>query len=264
MTIGREPDADLFLDDGHVSRAHAALESLGTSVLISDLGSSGGTTVNGEPVHGRRALRHGDMLRFATVEARYEAGAGVTDQTLVGSAATGGHPYAGRPTPPPDSVRFDIGQQQAGRFNNVGGNQYNQYVQQIREERSSFLEEIAGARSRARRLALIGFLLAVLGGGVYGWMVIRSAGSVFDLISSSNENPSADFSPDLPRLLGPSVGGVPVGLIGFAVASLGMLLMLVGLVLHVSTAARRRRRESEFSAALRSLPQYQPQQLWEP
>jgi hypothetical protein len=264
MTIGREPDADLFLDDRHVSRAHAALESLGTSVLISDLGSSGGTTVNGEPVHERRALRHGDVLRFANVEARYEAGAGVTDQTIVGPAATGGRPLGGSPTPPPAHARFDIGHQHDGRFNNVGGNQYNQYVQQIREERSSFLEEIAGARTRARRLVLVGFLLTVLGSGVYGWVVIRYAGSVSDLISSSSENPSANFSPNLPHLFGPPVGGIPVGLIGFAAASLGMLLMLVGLVMHVSTAARRRRRESEFSAAFRSLPQYQPQQLWEP
>jgi DNA-binding NarL/FixJ family response regulator len=42
------------------------------AVWLEDLGSTGGTFVNGEPVTGSQALRHGDLVRFGTVETRFE------------------------------------------------------------------------------------------------------------------------------------------------------------------------------------------------
>jgi pSer/pThr/pTyr-binding forkhead associated (FHA) protein len=299
IVVGREPAAEVFLDNPRVSRTHAALERFGGNMLVSDLGSRGGTTVNGRPIRDRQALRDGDVLGFASVEARYESAASRADETVQTPAAVGGRrPVGGQSGNPPAAsspdlffeaktvlgpaalasaavggrqragqrgsplaasspdARFDVGRQQQGHFNNVAGDQYNQYVQQIRQERASFLEEVAGARTRARRLIVLGFLLSLFGGGVYGWVVLRDVASISDLISSTSENPDPSFSPNLPRLFGPEVNGIPVGLIGFALAGLGSVLMLVGIVLHISAAARRRRRESEFAAALHLPPPY--------
>jgi pSer/pThr/pTyr-binding forkhead associated (FHA) protein/DNA-directed RNA polymerase subunit RPC12/RpoP len=53
VVIGRKgggTGADLEIDDGQVSRAHAAVESHGTKVVLQDLGSSNGTFVGEEPV----------------------------------------------------------------------------------------------------------------------------------------------------------------------------------------------------------------------
>ena len=64
--IGRDPACDLVLSDITVSRRHAAVRQDGNTVVVSDLGSSNGTFVNGEPVGGRRRLRDGDALRIGT------------------------------------------------------------------------------------------------------------------------------------------------------------------------------------------------------
>jgi len=47
---------------------------------------------------------------------------------------------------------------------------------------------------------------------------------------------------------GPSIGGVPSGLIGWAMAALGMLLIVAGTVLHVVATSRRKRADRELPA----------------
>ena len=46
ITIGRHPDADIFLDDVTVSRNHAVVERSGSSYTLVDAGSLNGTYVN--------------------------------------------------------------------------------------------------------------------------------------------------------------------------------------------------------------------------
>ena len=46
MTIGRNPDAEVFLDDVTVSRNHALLVARRDGLYIDDLGSLNGTYVN--------------------------------------------------------------------------------------------------------------------------------------------------------------------------------------------------------------------------
>ena len=46
-TVGRHPDADIFLDDVTVSRRHADFIRTGSSVEVRDLGSLNGTYVDG-------------------------------------------------------------------------------------------------------------------------------------------------------------------------------------------------------------------------
>lgn len=70
--LGRRSTSDLVLDDAHISRAHAKVSKAGGAVLIEDLKSTGGTFVNGEAVQGSAALKHGDIVRFGSVETRFE------------------------------------------------------------------------------------------------------------------------------------------------------------------------------------------------
>jgi hypothetical protein len=91
LTIGRAPGCEVPLtwDEG-VSRAHAQLERLGGSddwALIDDGISRNGSFVNGERVHGRRRLAHGDLLRFGDTLVAYRAPARGLDETLPVSEA---------------------------------------------------------------------------------------------------------------------------------------------------------------------------------
>ena len=69
MIVGREPASDIYLDDPHVSRTHAAVRRHGDAVYVQDLGSSAGTFVNGAAVTTARELRPGDIVTFAGVTA---------------------------------------------------------------------------------------------------------------------------------------------------------------------------------------------------
>jgi hypothetical protein len=63
VTIGRTPDNKIaFPDDANVSRHHAEIEVRGGEYCLIDLGSSNGTTVNGEKVSGERYLSPGDLI----------------------------------------------------------------------------------------------------------------------------------------------------------------------------------------------------------
>lgn len=48
VILGRDPEsADIVVADGNISRAHARLELEGDSVVVTDLGSTNGTSING-------------------------------------------------------------------------------------------------------------------------------------------------------------------------------------------------------------------------
>jgi hypothetical protein len=64
ITIGRALDNDLVADDGRVSRHHAQLRLRGGRYVVYDTGSSGGTTVNGEPL-AEHVLQAGDVISLA-------------------------------------------------------------------------------------------------------------------------------------------------------------------------------------------------------
>lgn len=72
LVLGRRESSDLVLSDPHVSRSHAVIRRQSGAVWVEDLGSTGGTFVNGEQISGAHAINHGDVIRFGTVEVRYE------------------------------------------------------------------------------------------------------------------------------------------------------------------------------------------------
>jgi pSer/pThr/pTyr-binding forkhead associated (FHA) protein len=75
MTVGRDPTADLLVDEPLVSRLHARLEQKNGAWVVLDLGSTNHTRVNGEVVV-ERELRHGDELRFARAQCQFLLDAG--------------------------------------------------------------------------------------------------------------------------------------------------------------------------------------------
>lgn len=66
--IGRSEECQLTLSDPLVSRVHARLRVLQDSVLIEDLGSRNGVTVNGEAIQRPHKVRHGDRVHIGEQE----------------------------------------------------------------------------------------------------------------------------------------------------------------------------------------------------
>jgi S1-C subfamily serine protease len=63
VTIGRDPAADVFIDDPRASRPHARITvDAGGSATIEDLGSTNGTFVNGVRIQGPTPLRDADAI----------------------------------------------------------------------------------------------------------------------------------------------------------------------------------------------------------
>jgi pSer/pThr/pTyr-binding forkhead associated (FHA) protein len=60
--IGRHANCDLKVGSPRVSVHHCAILIHGRRVALKDLESTNGTRINGEPVHGERELRHGDVI----------------------------------------------------------------------------------------------------------------------------------------------------------------------------------------------------------
>ncbi|NLE99818.1 MAG: FHA domain-containing protein, partial [Anaerolineales bacterium] len=66
MSLGRAPDNDIHLPDPKVSSHHARITVSGSDVRITDVGSSNGTFVNGQPllVNVATPVRMGDVVQF--------------------------------------------------------------------------------------------------------------------------------------------------------------------------------------------------------
>lgn len=62
MTFGRIEEADITIDDPHVSRIHARLLVKNHRIWLQDLRSANGTRVNGQRIVGGVELFHGDQI----------------------------------------------------------------------------------------------------------------------------------------------------------------------------------------------------------
>lgn len=63
LTVGRDPESDIFLNDITVSRSHAVLQLKATEVTVEDAGSLNGTYVNGVRVD-KALLGDGDVVQI--------------------------------------------------------------------------------------------------------------------------------------------------------------------------------------------------------
>lgn len=74
VTIGREPSANVFLDDVTVSRNHAVITRAGATTALRDLGSLNGTYVNRRRIEDEEMLEDGDELQIGKFRLTYLAG----------------------------------------------------------------------------------------------------------------------------------------------------------------------------------------------
>jgi len=72
MSIGRRPEADIFLDDVTVSRDHALLVRRGAEWFLDDMGSLNGTYVNRHRIDSHK-LADGDELQVGKYKLTYLA-----------------------------------------------------------------------------------------------------------------------------------------------------------------------------------------------
>jgi pSer/pThr/pTyr-binding forkhead associated (FHA) protein len=71
VSMGRNITNDVVLNDGRVSRNHARLECSPAGVILSDMGSSNGTRLNGMTVE-RATLKPGDTISLGGQQIKYK------------------------------------------------------------------------------------------------------------------------------------------------------------------------------------------------
>ncbi|MEO8584695.1 MAG: FHA domain-containing protein [Acidobacteriota bacterium] len=88
--LGRDPAAEVFLDDTAVSRRHARITVSGSKAMLEDLGSKNGTFLGGKPVTTPVLLRDVDAILLGSVLLTVRlADSGRSTTTLRSSAARG-------------------------------------------------------------------------------------------------------------------------------------------------------------------------------
>lgn len=72
LTFGRVAPSDVVLADTDISRAHCRVEVRAHEVVISDLGSTNGTYIDGKRIHGATPIANGGTLRIGGQAFRHE------------------------------------------------------------------------------------------------------------------------------------------------------------------------------------------------
>jgi hypothetical protein len=73
VTIGRLPGCDVVVDDAGASRQHARIRRTDSGFVLTDLGSTNGTMVNGDPIQ-EHVLEHGDRITIGETELEFRSG----------------------------------------------------------------------------------------------------------------------------------------------------------------------------------------------
>ena len=70
LVIGRSSSCDIHVPDSEMSRRHAEVSSHNGGVVVRDLGSTNGTSVNGGMISSPTTLAAGDVIVVGTTEIR--------------------------------------------------------------------------------------------------------------------------------------------------------------------------------------------------
>lgn len=73
VTVGRLPECTISINDSNISRNHAEVTAGPNAFIVTDLGSTNGTLVNGVRIAGAQPLRDGDIISFGSTHVRFEA-----------------------------------------------------------------------------------------------------------------------------------------------------------------------------------------------
>ncbi len=99
ITLGRDPSCQIALNDPRVSRHHAEIHQQGADYVLTDQGSSNGTSVNGQKIAGPCSLKPGDRISFGGVVCTFQTGAGGFN-SVAGPASLAPGVSASAPGPP--------------------------------------------------------------------------------------------------------------------------------------------------------------------
>jgi hypothetical protein len=72
VTLGRSSRCDVVLDDANISREHAELRPRGGSWVLTDLGSTNGSSVNGRRIDAPTVVKPGDEIELGTLVMTFE------------------------------------------------------------------------------------------------------------------------------------------------------------------------------------------------
>ncbi len=72
ITMGRSRQCDVMLDDPNVSRTHAEIRARGGSWVLTDLGSTNGSRLNGRRIDGSEVIKPGDEIEVGTSRIQFE------------------------------------------------------------------------------------------------------------------------------------------------------------------------------------------------
>ena len=70
VIVGRSPSADIVIGAGYVSARHARFSLMGENLFVEDLGSTNGTTVNGQSISDPVSLNENDVVTVGDVSIR--------------------------------------------------------------------------------------------------------------------------------------------------------------------------------------------------
>ncbi len=70
--IGRSRQCEVMLDDPNISRTHAEVRPRGGSWVVTDLGSTNGSRLNGRRLEGSEVLKPGDEIELGTSRITFE------------------------------------------------------------------------------------------------------------------------------------------------------------------------------------------------
>ncbi len=106
LTIGREAGNQIIINDAEVSRKHSQLVFQGGKYVLTDLGSTNGTFVNGQRLTGQHVLLSGEIISLGEqINLLYEAIVVADPNATMLSAgkmpAVAYSAPASRPVPPP-------------------------------------------------------------------------------------------------------------------------------------------------------------------
>jgi hypothetical protein len=104
MTIGREANNDIVIEDPQVSRHHVRLTQQGAGYVIEDLGSTNGTFLNGQRVFGTRPINSGDTLGMGDTIVLKVVGFAGAGETIVARQQPQPAPVSYSAPPPPPTA----------------------------------------------------------------------------------------------------------------------------------------------------------------
>jgi pSer/pThr/pTyr-binding forkhead associated (FHA) protein len=72
VTLGRSRECEVVVDDPNVSRKHAELRPRGGSWVLTDLGSTNGSSVNGRRIDAPTVVKPGDEIELGSSVMTFE------------------------------------------------------------------------------------------------------------------------------------------------------------------------------------------------